>query len=76
MRQVITLNLKRRFELRRINQFWDEFAKLRREDPEACMYWVGDYFPSDQNRLRNVWVRIDKVPNQEEVATMYIGGED
>ena len=75
MREIITLNLKARFGKTNITDMWRRFHELRNEDPYAEFYWLGDHKDHMTQEVRSIWIKIRK-DNQEEKATMFIGGLD
>jgi len=74
MRQLLTVGVRARFPLQRINDLWSEFYRQLAEKPAENLFYVGTHTDYRNLRSKKVWVKIDEYPD-EKVATMLFADE-
>lgn len=74
MRQILTVGVKARFPLSKINDLWSEFLRQLTENPCEDFFEVGDHTDFRSLRHQKILVKIDQYPG-EKVATMLLSDE-
>ncbi len=79
MRQLLTVGVRSRLSLHRINDLWAEFQRLYNAHPGEDLFEVGDHHDYRDLHRQSIYVRIDDRRGwaglPEKVATMFLSNE-